>query len=349
MIQLEHTEWLYALGVIPVLSLLFWWMMTWRRRAIKRFGEDSLVLQLIPDKSKFKHHLKFGLLMLGIVFLVIGIANPQIGTKMEKVKRQGVDVVIAMDVSRSMTAEDLKPNRLARSRQFVSKLIDRMQNDRVAIIVFAGNAYLQLPLTVDYAAAKMFLKNISTNIVPSQGTNIGEAIKLAMRSFEAGENKHKSLIIITDGENHDDEALKMAELAAEDGVVIHTVGIGTYKGAPIPVYRNGVPVDYKKDKSGSIVLSKLNEAVLQQLAVASNGQYYHISGGQDELTAIMGEIASIEKKEFEERIFTDYDDKFQYFLGAALFFLFLEFFISYRRNKWLAGLKLFQDVKKKRA
>ncbi len=287
--------------------------------------------------------------MVAVTFLIMGLTNPQIGTKLESVKREGVDIMIALDVSTSMLAEDLKPNRLERAKQFVSKLIDNMKSDRVGLIVFAGGAYLQMPLTVDYPAAKMFLGNINTDMMPTQGTAIGEAVNLAMKSFESGETKNKSLIIITDGEHHDEDAFDVAATAAAAGIIIHTVGIGTHKGAPIPIYRRGRQADYKKDKKGSIVLSKLNEAALKKLAVSSNGQYYFMTGGKEEIVEIMKQIASMEKKEFEERVFTDYDDKFQYFLGLALLFIILEFFISERKNKWLSSLNLFQDDKMHRA
>ncbi len=336
MIELQNKDYLLALGAIPVFIVLFWVMMAWRKRAIKRFGNKSLVLQLIPHYPRYKHQAKFIFLILALGLLIVGIANPQIGTKLEKVKRKGVDVVIAIDVSKSMLAEDLKPSRLVRAKRFVSKLVDEFQNDRVAIVVFAGNAYLQMPLTIDYAAAKMYLNNIRTEMVPTQGTAIGEAIRMANRSFEMGEKKYKMLIIITDGENHDEDAITMAKEVSEEGGVIHTIGVGTTKGAPIPVYSNNIQVDYKKDKQGSIVLSKLNDNILKQIADACNGNYFPLSGGQDEIEAIMNKIKSMEKKEFEERVFTEYESKFQYFLAGALLFLLLEFFISERKRTWLS-------------
>ena len=343
MIELENIKYLWALAAIPAFFLMYLLVMYWRRWAINKFGERSMIIGLIPHFPNYKQASQFLLLMIAFAMVVIGVANPQRGTKLEKVKREGVDVVIAIDVSSSMLAEDVKPNRLERAKQFVSSLINKMYNDRVAIIVLAGNAYLQMPLTVHYAAAKMFLGNINTRMIPSQGTAIGDAIRLAMKSFEEQEKKHKSLIVITDGENHDDDALEIAKKAAEEGVILHAVGVGTIKGAPIPVYVRNVQVDYKKDRQGSIVLSKLNEQMLQQLAVATTGQYFRLAGGKDEIMYIMKEIESMEKKEFEERIFTDYEDKFQYFLAAALLFLTLEFFVSDRKSRWLGKFMLFND------
>ncbi len=344
MLELEHIKHLYGLVAIPLLLLLFWAAMVWRKRAIRRLGNRTQILKLIPLFPVYKYQLKFSLLMLAVLFLVVGLANPQMGTKMEMAKRTGVDVIIAFDVSSSMLAEDIKPNRMQRAKQFVSKLIDAMLSDRVGIIVFAGNAFLQMPLTTDYAAAKMFLANINEKMVPTQGTAIGAAITLARRSFEADEQKYKTLIIITDGESHDEEVLELAETAAAEGVVLHTIGVGTPKGAPIPVYRNGQLVDFKKDQQGSIVLSKLNEEMLGKLAAVSNGEYFHISGGQDEISAIMSEIESMEKKEFDERVFTEYESKYQYLLVACLILLILEFLLSDRKETWLSRFLSFKQT-----
>jgi Ca-activated chloride channel family protein len=266
--------------------------------------------------------------------LVIAIANPQIGTKYEKVKRSGVDVMIALDVSKSMLAEDIKPSRLDRSKQFISRFIERLQNDRIGLIVFAGKAYLQMPITIDYSAAKLFLRNINTEMVPTQGTAIAEAIQLAINAFDAKDKKHKVLVIITDGENHEGNVLEMAEEATQQGIVIYTVGVGSPKGAPIPIYRNGIQADFKRDKEGNIILSKLNETALQQLAVKGDGKYFRLSAGSQEIESIISEISGMEKKDFEESIFTDYEDQFQYFILLSIVLLVIEFFISERKSLW---------------
>jgi Ca-activated chloride channel homolog len=338
MTKFENIQYLYALlGLIP-LTLLFVWYHFWRKRAYQKLGELNLIEQLAPERSKRKHIIKFVLLFIAFVFLIIGIANPQIGTKYEKVKRSGVDVMIALDVSKSMLAEDIKPNRLERSKQFISRLIDKLQNDRIGLIVFAGNAYLQMPITIDYSAAKLFLRNINTDMVPTQGTAITEAIQLSVKSFNQDEKKHKVLIIISDGEDHQGDAVAAAEEASKEGIVVHALGVGSPKGAPIPSYRNGVQADYKRDESGNIVLSKLNETALQQIAVKGDGKYFRLASGTQEIDAVIAEISAMEKKDFEERVFTDYENQFQYFLAVALLFITLEFFLSEKKTLWLRNI-----------
>jgi len=342
MTKFENITYLCALlGLIPLIGIFIFYHF-WRKRTYKKLGELQLVEQLAPENSKRKHIFKFILLFFAFIFLVIGIANPQIGTKFEKVKRSGVDVMIALDVSKSMLAEDIKPNRLERSKQFISRLIDKLQNDRIGLIVFAGNAYLQMPITIDYSAAKLFLNNVNTEMVPTQGTAIGEAIELSTNSFNKEEKKFKTLIIITDGEDHEGDALTLAEDAAKEGVIVHTIGVGSPKGAPIPQYRNGVQSDFKRDENGNIVLSKLNETELQQIAVKGDGKYYRLSSGTREIDAIISEISTMEKKNFEERVFTDYEDQYQYFLAVALILITLEFFISDKKSMWLRKLGIFK-------
>jgi Ca-activated chloride channel family protein len=345
MTRFENITYLYALlGLIPLTGIFIFYHY-WRKRTYQKLGELQLIEQLAPENSKRKHIIKFILIFFAFIFLVIGIANPQIGTKYEKVKRSGVDVMIALDVSKSMLAEDIKPDRLERSKQFISRLIDKLQNDRIGLIVFAGNAYLQMPITIDYSAAKLFLNNINTEMVPTQGTAIAEAIELSMQSFNKEEKKFKTLIIITDGEDHEGDALTLAEEAAAEGVIVHTIGVGSPKGAPIPQYRNGVQADFKRDENGNIVLSKLNETELQQIAAKGDGKYYRLSSGTQEIDAIISEISTMEKKNFEERVFTDYEDQFQYFLAIALFLITLEFFISDKKSVWLRKLGIFKGNK----
>ncbi len=343
MIKFQHAEYLWWLiGLLP-LTALFIWYWYWRVKAMKRLGDAHLVQQLSPERARFKLVIKFILLSLASVSIILGLANLQVGTKYEKVKRSGVDIIIALDVSKSMLAEDLKPNRLERAKQFISRIIDRMQNDRIGLIVFAGRAYLQMPVTIDYGAAKLFLKNINTDIVPVQGTAIDEAISLAMNAFEKEDKKNKVLIIISDGEHHEGDAMEMAELAAKEGITIFTLGVGSPKGAPIPEYRGKVQADFKRDGDGNIVLTKLNETMLQQIAVKGNGQYFRMASGSQEMDAIMNEIAGMEKKDFEERVFTDYEDQFQYFLALALLLLTAEYFITEKRSTWWQRIsKLFK-------
>jgi Ca-activated chloride channel homolog len=344
MIRFAHTEYLYALALLPVLLLIFLWAVRRRRKALELFGNPVLVKQLMPTAGKYKRGLKFVLVLWAILFLIFGIANPQIGTKLEEIRREGVDLIIALDVSSSMKAEDIKPNRLESAKQEISRMLDKLQNDRIGLIVFAGDSYLQLPLTGDYSAARLMLSTIDVDVVPVPGTAIGSAIHLAMKSFVEGEKKHKVIVIITDGENHEDDAITAAKDAHTEGVVIHTIGMGSLEGAPIPMYQNNTQVGFKKDGEGNTVITKLDELALQQIADAGGGKYFRASNRQDELDAVLKDIQAMEKKEFGAKVFTEYEDRFQYFIGAALILLIVEFFISERKNRWLAKWKLFREV-----
>jgi len=331
MFELESTSWLWGLLWLPVLVIAYWLFLQWRKAAIARFGEWNLVEKLMDGFSAKRQHLKFLLWLLTITFIILGLTNPQLGTRLEKVKRQGVDVVIALDVSKSMLAQDITPNRLERSKQFISKLLSRMADDRIALIIFAGNAYMQMPLTIDYSAAKLFLNTISTEIVPTQGTAIGEAIDLATQAFDPEDDKFKTLIIITDGENHEKGAITSAEDAQESGVLTYTVGVGSKEGGPIPIYRGKRITDYVRDKSGQTVSSKLNIEMLKDVAKAGNGQFFQLTNGTREIDNILDELSGMEKKEFEDRVFTDFEDQFQWLLGPAL--LLLIFNLVYTERK----------------
>lgn len=341
MIKFEHPEALYLLFLLIPLLGVFLLFMIGRKKAISKMGESSIIARLMPNKPTYKHQLKFILASVAIVFFIIALANPQLGRTYEKVQRKGIDLIIALDISKSMLAEDDKPNRLAKSKQFISKLIDKLAGDRVGLVIFAGNAYLQVPITSDYTATKTFLKTIDTELAPTQGTAIGEAIRLADKSFQSGQTKFKAVLVISDGENHEGDALKAAEDAAEKGMVIHTMGVGSKNGAPIPVYsRSGS--DYKRDKEGSIVFSKLNEDMLNQVAATGNGKYFKLTHGTQEVNSVMKELASMEKQEFEEHEFTDYEDQFQWFLAIGLFFLVLEYFISESRSRIFSDWSIFK-------
>jgi len=331
MFELESTSWLWGLLWLPVLVIAYWLFLQWRKAAIARFGEWNLVEKLMDGFSAKRQHLKFLLWLFTITFIILGLTNPQLGTRLEKVKRQGVDVVIALDVSKSMLAQDITPNRLERSKQFISKLLSRMADDRIALIIFAGNAYMQMPLTIDYSAAKLFLNTISTEIVPTQGTAIGEAIDLASQAFDPEDDKFKTLIIITDGENHEKGAITSAEEAQESGVLTYTVGVGSKEGGPIPIFRGKRITDYVRDKSGGTVVSKLNIEMLKDVAKAGNGQFFQLTNGTREIDNILDELSGMEKKEFEDRVFTDFEDQFQWLLGPAL--LLLAFNLVYTERK----------------
>ena len=339
--RFEHTDYLYALLLIPALSILFIWLMYWRKIALKRYGEWSMVQRLIPAISGNRMILKFILIMIGYALLIVGIANPQTGSKLVEGKRKGIDVMITLDVSNSMLAEDIQPNRLERAKQSISKLIDKLGNDRIGIIVFAGNAYMQLPITTDYSAAKMFLTTINTRIVPTQGTAIGEAIDMAIGSFD-NETHSRAIIIITDGENHEDEPIKSAKAAADQGIIVYTIGMGLPEGAPIPEYNQyNRRTGYKKDRQGSTVITKLNESMLQQIASAGKGVYIRANNSSSGLKTVFDEINKLEKTEFESKMFSDYEDRFQYFIALSLIFIILELFIFERKSKWLSKINLF--------
>lgn len=342
MIRFEHIEYLYLLLGLPVFVGIFMFSMHLRNKALKQLGDRKVLRRLIPDAAKEKVIFKFILMMLAYVFLVIGIANPQTGSKLEKIEREGIDIIVALDISNSMLAQDIKPDRLTRAKQALYKLIDKLQGDRIGIIIFAGKAYTQLPITTDYAAAKMFVSTISTKDIPSQGTAIGEAIELGIESFEP-EDQSKAIIIITDGENHEDNAIDAAKAASELGIYVYTIGMGLPDGSPIPVINSyGQETGFKKDREGNTVITRLNEVMLQQIAAAGNGDYVRANNTQAGLSKIFKKINALEKSEIETRMFTDYEDQFQYFLGFALLLIFIEFFIFDRKTKWARNIKLFE-------
>lgn len=313
---------------------------------MQAFIASGLQDDMIPKFSSFRTGLKASLITASLVFLSIAVADPQIGTKYEEVKREGFDVMIALDVSNSMMAEDLAPNRLARSKQAISKLIDRLKNDRIGVIVFAGEAFVQLPLTTDHSAAKLFLSSIDTDIIPNQGTAIGAAIELAAQSFDEQNQKNRAIIIISDGENHEDDAMEQATVAAEAGMTVHTIGIGSTDGAPIPLYQRGRKLGYRKDKEGNTVISKLNDVMLQQVAGAGDGSYIRANSTKVGLNALFDELEKMERTEYGSKMFTSYEDRFQIFLAIALALLFIELLIPSRKSKLFGHIKLF-EVKKK--
>lgn len=330
MFRFEHIEYLWLLlAVVPVAGLFLFFFL-WRRRAISKIGNTLLVLQLIPCFSNSRHVVKFILLTLAYVFIILGFANPQLGTRQKKVKREGIDVIIALDVSTSMMSEDIKPSRLERAKYFISNFIDNLRNDRLGMIVFAGNAYLQMPLTVDYSAAKMYLRTIHPGIIPTQGTNMSEAIELGRQSFVKEETRHKALIIITDGEDNEGGVDEKIAEATKEGVRIFTIGVGSENGAPIPVGN-----DFKRDENGDIVLSKLNQQMLREIATKGNGKFMLLGSGNEEVNELLKELKGIGTKQFEEMIFTDFEDYFQYCIVIAIVLLFVEWWLSERRSRFL--------------
>lgn len=340
MFRFGNIEYLWALLLVPLLTVFFIWSRIARRRALKKFGQQEILNHLMPFSSKNRPGFKFLIVMVALAFFITGIARPQFGSKLKTVKREGVELIIALDVSNSMMAEDIQPNRLERAKRAISRLVDRLKDDKIGLIVFAGDAYTQLPITSDYNSAKLFLNSVNTQIVPKQGTAIGAAIDLARRSFTPNGEANKAIIIITDGENHEDDAISSAQAAVEEGIIVHTIGMGLPSGSPIPVLRNG-QTDYLKDRDGNVVVTKLNEQMLEQISAAGEGIYVRANNAQVGLNALFDEINKMEKEEMESKTYSEYDDQFQYFFAVGLFLLLLEFVILDRKNKYLINVKLF--------
>lgn len=341
-IKFENPDFLYGLLLLPVLLLLFLASNYMRSKAISRFGDKALLGMLMPKRSGSRNWVKFILFSLALSFLVIGIANPQTGSKLEEVKREGIDLFIALDVSKSMLAEDIVPNRLERAKQAISRLIDKLQGDRIGIIVFAGKAYTQLPITTDYAAARLFLSTINTDVVPVQGTAIGEAINLAMNSFDSDSKGSKAIIIISDGEDHEDDPVAAAKKAADEGIYIYTIGMGLAEGAPIPVYNKyGKRTGFHMDNDEKSVVTRLDELTLQQIAEAGNGAYTRANNMRSGLNYIFGEINTLDKTEIDAKMFTDYENRFQIFLALALIVLLIEMGIASAKRSWESRVNLF--------
>ncbi|MBW6489614.1 MAG: VWA domain-containing protein [Lentimicrobium sp.] len=340
MFRFEYPIYLNFLLALPLLILLFWVYLRWKKKVAEKLGDTHVVKRLMIDISPLRVHLKFIFFMLSLVSLLLALANPQIGSRLEKVQRKGIDLVIAIDVSNSMLAQDIQPNRLERARQSVSRLIDELENDRIGLIVFAGKAYTQLPITTDYNAAKMMLSTIKPELVPVQGTAIGQAIDMGMASFKE-EGGGKAIIVITDGENHEDDAVSKAEDAASKGINVYTIGMGLADGAPIPEYRNNQMTGFKKDRSGNTVITRLDEPMLEQIARAGNGIYVRASNTQAGLRRVYEEIGKLEQNTYESHSYADFDDRFQYFIALTLVFLMLSFVINEKKSKWASKFKIF--------
>lgn len=344
MIQLDEKIYFYLLSIIPIMVVLFVIVQVWKKSAQKRFADLPLLKRLTPNKSNLKSGLKLIFLMLGLTFLTLGLVNPKIGTKLETVKREGVDIVFAVDVSKSMLAEDIAPNRLEKSKRLVSQIINQLASDRIGIIAYAGQAFPQLPITTDYGAAKMFLQSMNTDMLSSQGTAIGDAIELAATYYDDEEQTNRVLFIISDGEDHSEgSAIDAVEVAVEEGIRIFTVGVGKTKGAPIPLKRNGVVESLKKDAQGEVVITKLNEEILINIADEGNGEYISGANTDEAVEYIKEQLFQMDKKEFEAKQFAEFKDQFQWFLGAGLLFLFLDIFLLDRKTKWLKKLNLFNE------
>jgi Ca-activated chloride channel homolog len=348
MYRIEEPIYFYFLAIIPAMIVVFLMVLWWKKHTQNKFSDLNLLQKIAPNSSNFKSALKVGVLLIGIAFLIISLTNPKMGTKLKTVKREGVDVVFALDVSKSMLAEDIAPNRLEKAKQIISKTIDKLGSDRVGIIIYAGNSYPLLPITTDHAAANMFLQNAAPEMVSSQGTAINEALELAKTYYNNDEQTNRFLIIISDGEDHQEETKQMAQNLANEGVKIFTIGIGTEKGGPIPLRINGSMIGYKKDRKGETVITKRTPKVLEGIANAANGKYIDGNVTQKPVNIISEIIANAEKNEFETKQFADYKDQFQWFLGFGLLFLVIDVFLFDKKTKWVTNIDLFNEEKTKK-
>jgi Ca-activated chloride channel family protein len=339
--RFANPDFLYLLLLLPVMVVLWILNEARKKRSLKKLGSQEFVRKLMPEFSGIRPNIKFFLQLLAISFVIIILARPQFGSKLEEVKKQGIEVIIALDVSNSMLAEDIQPDRLTRAKQALTRLIDNLDNDKIGLVVFAGDAYTQIPITSDYVSAKMFLSAINPDMVPKQGTAIGSAIELGIRSFSPGEGKSKAMIIITDGENHEDDPVSAAGEASKAGIVIHTIGIGSAEGVPVPVMVNGRS-DYLKDPDGNTVITKLDEDILKKIAVSASGNYVRASNTNIGLDEIFGQIRKMKKEDLESTMYTEYNDQFQIFAVFALVLLIVEFLIMDRKNRKLSNIKLFK-------
>lgn len=343
MYELEEHKYLYLLLILPLMLLVFAYVQYWKRKKQREFGDLALVAQLSPDQSLFKSILKFSLLVLALAAMIIGLVNPKMGTKMETIKREGIDIVFAVDVSKSMLAEDVAPSRLEKSKQLVSQIINQLGNDRIGIVAYAGSAFPVLPITTDYGVAKMFLQSMNTSMVSSQGTSLDEAIKLSGTYFDKSNKTSKLVILISDGEDHSEGAEEAAAEANKMGMKIITIGVGTPKGGPIPLKQNGVVQSFKRDQNNEVVITKLNAESLETIAKATNGIY--IDGNQTKAVVdkIKKALDTIQKTEFEATQMANFQSQFQWFIGLAILLLVIDLLVLERTTAWIKKLNLFNE------
>ncbi|MFT7396067.1 MAG: Ca-activated chloride channel family protein [Flavobacterium sp.] len=343
--ELDEIKYLYLLFILPLLVVLFFFNSYWKVKKQREFGDLELIKKLSPDRSVFKPIFKLVVILLALAGLIFGLVNPKIGTKMETVKREGIDIVFAMDVSKSMLAEDVVPSRLEKSKQIVSQIINQLGNDRIGIVAYAGSAFPVLPITTDYSVAKMFLQSMNTEMVSSQGTSLDQAIKLSSTYFDDKSKTSKLLILISDGEDHSEGAQAAAEEANKQGMRIITIGLGTEKGGTIPLKKNGVVQSYQRDNNDEVVVTKLNRASLETIAKATKGGYINGNNTKDVLAYVKSSLDNIQKTEFESTQIADFQSQFQWFLGFAFVLLFLDLFLLEKKTNWVKKLNLFNEEK----
>lgn len=340
MFRFEEPAYLYLLLLLPLLVAFYLFSNYRRRKAIRKFGDPVLMAQLMPDVSKYRPDVKFWLVFTAIGLFAVLLARPQFGSKLEIVKRKGVEVMIALDISNSMLAQDVQPSRLEKAKRLISKLVDGMENDKVGMIVFAGDAFTQLPITSDYISAKMFLESINPSLISKQGTAIGAAISLAARSFTPQEGVGRAIVVITDGENHEGGAVEAAKEAAKKGIQVNVLGVGLPDGAPIPIEGSN---DFRRDREGNVIVTRLNEAMCQEIAKVGNGIYVRADNSNSAQKAINQEINKMAKSDVESKVYTEYNEQFQVIAWMILLLLLVEMLILDRKNPLFKNIRLFSN------
>ena len=343
MYELENISWSWMFLLIVLISILFIIDRAWKLKTQNLFFSKANLERLSPDISNIKPALKSFIVLIGITMLIIALINPKIGTKIETFQRLGVDIVFAVDVSKSMLAEDIAPSRMEKSKQLVSQVINNLGGDRIGIVAYAGKAFPQLPLTTDYSSAKMFLQNMNTDMLSSQGTAINEAIRLSSTYFDQDQSTERLLFIVSDGEDHNDLSFDMAEIAAKNNITIYSIGVGTEKGVPIPIKKNGVVMSYKKDFNNEVVITKLNKNYLQNISQKTGGKYINGAITEDVIEEVVDILENTEKKEFDTQKFSEFEDQFQWFILIGFLFVFIDIFMRDGKTIWLKNLNLFNE------
>ncbi len=340
MFRFGEPLYLYLLIVVPILAAFYFYSNYRRRKRLKEYGDMELLKQLMPEVSKYRPDVKFWLLLAAMVMVIFMLAQPQFGSKMETVKRQGIETVVALDISNSMLAQDVAPSRLEKSKKLISRLVETFNNDKVALIVFAGEAFTQLPITSDYVSAKMFLETISPSLISTQGTDIRAAINLAMKSFTPNDGVGRAIVLITDGENHEGGAIEAAQEAAKKGIHVFVLGVGSPDGSPIPVEGSN---EFRRDKDGNVVVTRLNEEMCREIARAGNGMYVRVDNTNNAERALNAEVNKLAKADVETQVFTEFDEQFRVLAWLALILLAVEIMILNRRNPLFKNVKLFKQ------
>lgn len=343
MFEFENTSYFYLLAIVGFFVALFLFGRLRVKLARKKFAQESALQKLIQERSTSKTWLKAGLFLLGLSAVIIALVNPKVGTKTETAKRQGIDIVFALDVSKSMLCEDVAPNRLEKSKQIISQIMNQLGGDRVGLVAYAGSAFPVLPITSDFGVARMFLQSANPTMVSSQGTSLDDAIRISAGYFEEDSKVNKLLILISDGEDHSEGASDAAEEANKIGLKILTIGVGTEQGGPIPLKENGITKSFQRDNAGEVVTTKRNEASLKEIADATNGAYVNGNETKATLEAVKAALDNIEKSDLESKEYTDFNSQFQWFIGLALLLLFIDFLMLERTTAWLKKLNLFNE------